>query len=493
MFTAIFTVLLITAIGAGMIMLTNTDTGISANFRDEQKAFFAAKAGLEEVRDRFRTTATNSLATSLPTNLPGSANAFIYVLNPKNSEADTPWVTNGTAYPDTEVCTEMARMGTGYACSGTPAVPPGGSTWYTSTTASSAYAMSPVSSWKWTRINLKTNLTASGSTAVSSVDGVATNLNQRVCWTGATQVTTTLASCSLLNPNYLPVYVMTTLAVTPSGSRRMVQAEAVQTIFPTLPGPLVFDGGNPLLVPALNFSAPSSNAFTVSGMDTDQGSTAGAGCPVASNAAALGGTSATAVTTLTNDANGRPASYTGAPGTGSPSVANVSTALGTLATVGGLESLVSSVELVAGNEGNVYTSSNPPGGIAHPGTIANPQVNVVEGDITLSGNWTGAGILLVTGTLTFQGTPNYNGLILVIGKGNVIKNGGGNGTMDGSMLIANLYDSSGNLLPTTAAPGIPTMSWNGGGTVNFNYDSCWSKSMNGSLAYRIVAVRELIN
>jgi Tfp pilus assembly protein PilX len=101
LFVAIFTVLLITAIGAGMIMLTMTDTSISGNFRDEQKAFFASKAGMEEVRDRFRSTANNSLATNLPTVIPGNANAFVYVLNPKNGETDTPWVTNGnlSVYP----------------------------------------------------------------------------------------------------------------------------------------------------------------------------------------------------------------------------------------------------------------------------------------------------------------------------------------------------------------------------------------------------------
>jgi len=359
-----------------------------------------------------------------------------------------------------------------------------------------------VASWKWTRINLKTNKTSSGSTTASTVDGVTTDNAELVCWTGSNEITTTpfagtaLATCQAVNPNYQPVYVMTTLAVTPSGSRRMLQAEATAVTFPTLPGPMIFDGANPSLMPAVNFSAPSSNAFTVSGIDTDQGSNAGAGCPVATNQAALGGTTGNAVTTLTGDANGRPASYTGAAGTGSPSVANVSTALGTgpngLNTVGGLENMVSAVELIAGNEGNVYTTSNPPSGIANPGTIANPQVNVVEGDISLSGNWSGAGILLVTGTLTFHGTPNYNGLILVIGKGNVVKDGGGNGVMDGSLLIANLYDSSGNLLPSSSPPGVPSMTWNGGGKASFNYDSCWSQALNGSLAYRIVAVREMI-
>jgi len=77
LFVAIFTVLLITAIGASMIMLTMTDTTISGNFRDEQKAFFAAKAGMEEVRDRFRNTADNSIFASLPAALPGNPTSFL--------------------------------------------------------------------------------------------------------------------------------------------------------------------------------------------------------------------------------------------------------------------------------------------------------------------------------------------------------------------------------------------------------------------------------
>src|SRR5438093_6456632 len=70
LFIAIFTLLLITAIAVGMLMLTNTDTNISTNFRDEQTAFFAAKAGLEEVRDRLR---INAPAGSLNALLPGAA------------------------------------------------------------------------------------------------------------------------------------------------------------------------------------------------------------------------------------------------------------------------------------------------------------------------------------------------------------------------------------------------------------------------------------
>src|ERR1700686_3036953 len=107
---AIFTLLLITAIGAGMIMLTNTDTITSANFRDEQTALFGAKAGIEEVRDRMRTNASNSLNGSFPTAVLGNASSVLYVLNPTNAEADPPWVTNGAAYPDTQYCSELTRI-----------------------------------------------------------------------------------------------------------------------------------------------------------------------------------------------------------------------------------------------------------------------------------------------------------------------------------------------------------------------------------------------
>jgi hypothetical protein len=108
---AIFVLLLITAIGAGMIMLTNTEINTSANFRDEQTALFASKAGIEEVRDRFRSGANNSLSGSLPTVLLGPGTGALYILNPSNGETDKPWITNGNAYPDTEVCSEYSRMG----------------------------------------------------------------------------------------------------------------------------------------------------------------------------------------------------------------------------------------------------------------------------------------------------------------------------------------------------------------------------------------------
>ncbi len=505
---AIFVLLLITAIGAGMIMLTNTEINTSANFRDEQTAFFSAKAGIEEVRDRLRTGASSSLNGSLPVTLLGTPGGVLYVVNPNGGEADTPWAVNGAAYPDDEVCGEMANLGVAYACTGTPAAPAAAG-WYTQAAASAAYqtqpaATVPVTSWKWTRVNLKTDYTSSGSTARSSVDGAVwpANENYIVCWTGSNEIATPLVgspltTCSTAGAGYLPVYVMTTLAVTPSGSRRMVQAETAALTFPTIPGAMVFDGsGNP------TFSEASSGAYGVTGTDNAPTSSSpnsagppitganAVACPAPHSEPAIGVLDPTSVSAVQTDISKRSSSYTGSPA----AVAPVGTALGnTLGTVGGLEALVTQITNTAAPV-NVNTSSVP-----NPGSVSpyNPVINVVTGDLSIGGGWSGAGILLVEGTLTMSGNPSFSGLILVIGKGIVVKNGGGNGTLDGSILVANLYDSSGvytpsHLLPSSGAPGTPNITWNGGGNAGIQYDSCWSSAMSQSLNYRIVAVREMM-
>jgi hypothetical protein len=93
-----------------------------------------------------------------------------------------------------------------------------------------------------------------------------------------------------------------------------------------------------------------------------------------------------------------------------------------------------------------------------------------------------------------SGKPSYDGVILVVGKGVLNKNGGGNGTMNGSILVANLYNSSNNLIPLGAnnPPGPPTINWNGGGNATIQYDSCWVSAVTQNFPYKIIAVRELM-
>jgi len=96
-----------------------------------------------------------------------------------------------------------------------------------------------------------------------------------------------------------------------------------------------------------------------------------------------------------------------------------------------------------------------------------------------------------------SGNPSWNGLILVVGKGNVVKNGGGNGTLDGSLLVANMFSDPGTWthpipLGLSNPPGTPTIAWNGGGNATVQYDSCWANYMSQSLPYRTITDRELI-
>jgi hypothetical protein len=489
---ALLVLLLITAVGTGMIIMSNTETNISSNFKDEQKAYFAAKGGIEEVRDRLRAGAANSLLlpTTLGSALPGAANGILYVINPLGTETVAPWLLTGTNYPDDELVKELN-------CTGTA---PAGTFWVTTVpTASTSYATTPILQWKWVRVMAKINKSDTGCTRVTSVDGT-TNGN-RVCWNGHNEVTTTLASCNALNANDMPVYELTSLAVTAGGSRRMMQYEVAQNTFPAIPGAFVFDGSNP------NFSPPNSNAFQVSGTDNSAshgGAINGVSCPVPVDQPALGGYDAGSQGTLIGDISKRPGSYTTGPSnTITDSAGNVGPTLATdsvnLTTVDGLTTLSNMIATAAGP--NVYPNGTVPTNLGTPGS---PVVNVVNGDLTIGGS--GAGVLLVTGQLTLNGNFSWDGLILVIGEGAIVKDGGGGATVNGAMFAANLYSDAAagttgpgpypgysTKIPLGAnnAPGIPFFNWSGGGNATIQYDSCWIQAVTNSSPYHIVTQREL--
>ena len=492
---ALLVLLLITAVGIGMIIMSNTETNVSSNFRDEQTAYFAAKAGIEEVRDRLRAGAANSLLlpTTLASTLPGAPSGILYVINPLGSETVAPWLLAGSNYPDNELVKELN-------CTGTA---PTGAWWVpVSPTASTSYAPSPILQWKWVRVMEKINKSDTGCTSVTSVDG--TTNGYRVCWTGSHEVTTLLTSCNAANANYMPVYELTSLAVTSGGSRRMMQYEVAQNAFPAIPGAFVFDGSNP------SFNPPSSGAFTVNGADTNVhpgGVINGVTCPAPVNQPALGSFDDPAVSTLTSAVQGPPNrsnQYTSAaPYPAFPAISNVYSTLSTdsvnLSTVDGLTTFANMIVTAAGP--NVYPNGTVPTNL---GTPSSPVVNIVNGDLSISGS--GAGVLLVTGELTMSGNFSWDGLILAIGEGAILKNGGGSATLNGSMFAANLYSDISNpstgpgaypaystriLLGANNPPGRPWFGWNGGGSATVQYDSCWTQTVNQSLPYHIVAQREL--
>jgi len=94
-------------------------------------------------------------------------------------------------------------------------------------------------------------------------------------------------------------------------------------------------------------------------------------------------------------------------------------------------------------------------------SLNSPMFTFIDGDCTLVN---GSGFLVVTGTLTMRGNTSFNGAILVLGKGQVIRDGGGNGDIFGGITIAAFNRTAGGF---TA----PTFNTQGGGTSTIQYDS----------------------
>ena len=285
---------------------------------------------------------------------------------------------------------------------------------------------------------------------------------------------------------YSPVYLLTALGVSPGGARSMVQMEAAPAIRAlSLPGALTLDGPNP------TFGAPNSNNFMINGTDHPNGyidptsgatSPAPAGCDATASSShpAIGvyddpnnPTSTSSETTVLTAIPSGTVS-TNYPGVqASPDVENVYGALGDQGTTpSGLNSIVSTVSGIPG--ANIYGGGQTDSTIAL-GTSTAPVFDVINGDLTLTGNTQGYGILVVTGVLTFKGNFVWNGIVLVIGAGEVDFSGGGGGTINGSVLVAKTKD------PTTGATlsqlGSPVLDWSGGGGNGIFYDHCWADAM----------------
>jgi len=71
---ALLALLLISAIGMGMMYMSTTETSVNANYRDTQRAFFSMRAGLEEMRDRMRQDAPIPITVPTLTSANGPAN-----------------------------------------------------------------------------------------------------------------------------------------------------------------------------------------------------------------------------------------------------------------------------------------------------------------------------------------------------------------------------------------------------------------------------------
>ena len=122
------------------------------------------------------------------------------------------------------------------------------------------------------------------------------------------------------------------------------------------------------------------------------------------------------------------------------------------------------------------------------GTEAQPAFAFVDGNCTLEG---GAGLVIVTGNLTFNGNDDFKGIILVLGAGSYVRGGGGNGNTEGTFIVARFartWPAIENNLPHPFLA--PTFITGGGGTGDMRYNSDWVRKGRNVLGTRVRDVRE---
>lgn len=141
------------------------------------------------------------------------------------------------------------------------------------------------------------------------------------------------------------------------------------------------------------------------------------------------------------------------------------------------------------NQGRYFTSGAA--AISSPAELgaSNPRgvLTFVDGDLVLGpGSPTGQGTLIVTGTLTLQGNFNFNGVIMVLGGGTVLRSGGGNGNIYGAIFVAK-FDRTG-LDTDLLQP--PTFDTSGGGTANIQYNSAAVEMAKATGGHSVLGVRE---
>lgn len=148
-----------------------------------------------------------------------------------------------------------------------------------------------------------------------------------------------------------------------------------------------------------------------------------------------------------------------------------------MATPQNLDALISQLRQTAINSGRYF--DNPTSNLTNVGDNATGTgITFCEGDCTAGVD--GGGILVVTGQLTNVGDFDFKGLIIITGEEGWLRNGGGNGTLEGNVIIAP-YNASNLISNTFTLP--PKYEVTGGGTSDITYGTIdFDVTFNGTKA-----------
>src|SRR5882724_10138011 len=520
MMVALLALLLLAAIGMGIMFMADTENSVNNNYRDSQKAYFAARAGAEDARLLLvKDNALNASALALIPPQSGSPANMIYLKNPTGGEAIDPTTAAGSTlsanpYLDDQLCWERYNLGL------TPGNGPCGSNSQTGQLLTNSNSFTPTTMtttagvngtdalpFKWVRMTAKQNLMGALGATGTKVNGLLLP-GQQVCWDGTNEVVITLGTCQTQTPALMPVWELTSLAVTPKvganpGSRRMVQMEVAL---------------NPPLVPPapISVQAPVSlqGSYVLNAYDncacscttTGNGNNQVTAClPRAGQPATACATSAHAIYTQ-NDVStiGNSGSTTTSFGTDPTTTASVqhvnpwpnslnidnlinkykAGAVSPSFSCTGTQDLtaIPAVYKNCGTQSSQQFGDYPSGLPTEPALGSYTSVTeYIPGSVHLTSDASGSGILIVDGDLDINGGLNWYGLILVRGKVSFTGGAGASTNLYGAILAGDDVNASNQ-----------AQSDNFGGSINFQYDVCALKRLGGTTPPQLLATHEIM-
>jgi hypothetical protein len=531
MVMALLTLLVLAIIGIAFMSMTTTESSANKNYKDSQRAYFASRAGLENVRAMLWNDA-NFQAQVEGLAMPSTANTgIIYALNPAGAQVIDPRA-NPTL--DDELCNErFTGLVLGNLTPGaTPGAPCGtGASTELMPTASKPYyrtaAVVPIPApitlpdialapgdipgtntasalpFQWVRITNKQNLMGLMNATVNGKAVGDPTAGNQVCWDVFGHEVVGTPTCAAWNadPNNSfdqanPVWLLTSLAIAPGGSRRMTQMEVAFTppIYPPAPitalAPITTVGSSLTVDGYDNCTCTPTGAPKVPGVPCKDAYAIASGGTVSSNGNPTlisGETSPTGVSTPTEHLDPWPYDVPkiidGFISNGPVNVAqgpNAVTSCSGTPDFTSTPAVYASCSNITGHSG-VQAFGTYPTGLPNSPTGSVPQATYVPGSVSLHADVTGSGILIIDGDLNVNGSLSWYGLILV--RGQINFTGGGS-------QVVNMY---GGILAgeDVNAQDIP-IGDKVGGSFSFVYDTCALKQSGPPGPPRLLATHEVM-
>src|SRR5467141_2169463 len=491
---SIFILLLISVVAIALIVSSGTETSLAGDYRSSTGVYYAALSGIEEARGRLSIQDPNSFKTTWPTFYPAPGSTLPigtvgYILNPGPTEAAGTLL---TTYPDAEYDSEFGSGALAAATVGTTL-----SVWNRTPLTTNLSFPGPL--YKWVRINAVSEISLKLADTYPFLDG--TQDPTPLYYDGAHLNDTSSGR---------QVFEITALAVLPNASGQNSQ-KLLQYL--AAPGPLTlppFLSSAPLAALTLSgspgnsptFQAPADNAvYAVKGDNYDcNGNPAAAPGPVeaiglfgdysgnsyASDVSGIVG----GIPTNASGTNTQP-NYTGL--NAAPDTKYLSSFPASLETPGQVDAIAQNI--IQNADAVFVPAGSSATQTAYLTSLGMSPTNIMtviaNGDLDIS-NWAndGYGLLLVTGTFTYDPDTAWNGIVLVIGQG--VVNNSQNGQykqINGAMFVAKTRNGVSLMTGRIGGPSVTFLDAMQGNGIR--YSSCWVQKAQPTGGYKILSFHEI--